>query len=351
MKDVMTRMTLVKYFYFFRYNFSRLVLLNLITMIPLGMMAFGLYNTLPSIIDYFNSMNMAILEVDPSYEKAVFIAIARDDSKSDNITDLYMFEPEDFNSLRRYFFIPPYNKDKAEFLGEKAIGTAVVTFFDESITVKDKEGNPIATVWLSKVGKGTIEVMNYRKRREWNQMSFSQYTVLFLVGLILFGGMLGGISEYAQRMIYHEVRKFTYVFRAIWKHFVKSLVISIFLFIIFSIVVANIYLYIFLFSNDVSVFVAALNLWMLVFFMFILLWIFPFMVINSNESIWRLMRKSLFLSFDNFEYTVDVLLFVGVFAVLSLITAGIFPGVTGIFSFLSNSLKEISARYSKMDTA
>lgn len=351
MKDIMTRMSLIKYLYFFKFNFFRLIMLNLIPLIPLGMMIFGLVNTLPSIIDYFNSMNMAVLEIDPVYQKAVFVVVTRDEDKSDSLADLYMFKSTDFNSLRKYFFIPPYDDDKITTLSKRAIGTATITFFGEPITVKDKNGASIATVWISKVGKGTIEVMTYKQRREWNQINFAEYISLFFIGLILFGGMLGGLSEFVQRMVYHETRKFGYIFTTMRKHFIKSLVITIFLVIIIFAVVANIYFYIFLFSNDVSVFVAALNLWMLVFFMFIFLWIFPLMVINSDESIWRLMRKSLFLSFDNFEYTIDVLLIVVVMVLSTVLTVGIIPGITGIFSFLSSSLKEISARYSKMDTA
>ena len=347
----MTRMSLIKYFYFFKYNISRLLSLNLISIIPLGMMVLGLINTLPFIIDYFNSMNVAILDIKPEYNRVVFVVIAKGGEKGDKLADLYLFKTKDFNSVRRYFFIPPYDKNKVDILSRKAIGKATVTFFGEPVVVKSRSGKPIATVWLSKIGKGTIEVMNYRKRKEWNQVSFAKNTILFLLGLILLGGMLGGLSEYGQRMVYHEARKFGYVFKAIRKHFVKSLVISIFLFIIIFAVAANIYFYVFLFSNDVSVFVAALNLWMLVFFMFILLWVFPLMVINSDESIWRLMRKSLFLSFDNFEYTVDVLMTMILLIVVTVLTAGLLPGITGIFSFLSNSLKEISARYSKLDTA
>lgn len=352
MKDVMTRMSFIKYFYFLKNNISRLFLLNIITLIPISMLVFGLFNTLPFIIDYFNSMNMAVLDIKPSYEKAIFVVISDSDEKdSNNLADLYMFKNENFNSIRRYLFIPPYNQNKSDIIKKKAIGTASITFFRGPVTVKSKDGKPIATVWLSKVGKGAVEVMNYRKKREWDQITFIKYTALLLLGLILLGGMLGGLYEYIQRMIYHEVRKFIYVFIAIKRHFVKSLVVSILFFIIVSAVSANIYFYIFIFSDEVSVFVAALNLWMLVFFMFILLWIFPLMVINSNESVWKLMKKSLFLSFDNFEYTIDVLLTVLLFVVLTAISAGLIPGITGIFSFLSNSLKEISASYSKQDTA
>ena len=51
-----------------------------------------------------------------------------------------------------------------------------------------------------------------------------------------------------------------------------------------------------------SVFIAALNFWMLVFFLIALLWAYTLMILNRNESLFKVVKKSLYISFDNLEY-------------------------------------------------
>ena len=42
---------------------------------------------------------------------------------------------------------------------------------------------------------------------------------------------------------------------------------------------------------------------MLVFFLIALLWAYPLMILNRNESLFKVVKKSLYISFDNLEYT------------------------------------------------
>ncbi len=346
------KLYLFKYWYFFKSNVKRLILINLISLIPIVSVVYGLVNIIPYLLDYFSSMNMAVLEIDPDYNDLVFVVMDKTATEhtGDSVADVFIFKKSSFKKIRRFIFLSTYGSDVKNLLMKEAIGGISIPFYGESITIKNRNGKPVATVWIDKLHRGAIEVFSYRKRREWNQKDFVYYTFFLLSGLILLGGVVGGIGEYVQRMVYHEVQKFTFLFNAIARNFFKSIVVFLFLFIITAAVAANIYFYIFIVSSEVSVFVAALNIWMLIFFLFILQWVYPLMVINSDESIWRTMKKSLFFSFDNFEFSLKILInFIAMF-IASVFTAGLVPGVSGILSFLSNSLKEISVKYRIHDT-
>jgi uncharacterized membrane protein YesL len=123
--------------------------------------------------------------------------------------------------------------------------------------------------------------------------------------------------------------------------------VAFFFFVVTGAIAVNIYFYIFIISSDISVFIAALNFWMLVFFVFILFWVYPLLVLNRDESVWRVMKKSLFISFDNFTFTLRSLLYLLALLLVSCATAFIYPGFAGMLSFLNSTLKEISHRYSQ----
>ncbi len=357
MKESIGKLYFFKFIYLFKSNFKRFLVINFIALLPVFAIFYGAINIFPYLVDYFNSLNIAVLEVLPEYDKFIIVAIDKLDSKDPpddagtGVAYLYVFKKDVFNRIRRYVFTNPYDSSVIGLLRSKAIGTAVVPFYGESVIIKDKNGKAFATIWIDRLQKGSIEIINYKKQREWSQRNFIYYTFLFLSGLIILGGLVGGIGEFVQRMVYHEVQKFSYIFAAITKNFFKSLVVFLFFFIISSAVFANIYFYIFIVSNEISVFVAAMNIWMFIFFLFILQWVLPLMVINSDESIWRTMKKSLFFSFDNFEFSMKVLVNIMFMFVISILTLSLIPGISGILAFLSNSLKEVSVKYSLQDTA
>jgi uncharacterized membrane protein YesL len=162
-------------------------------------------------------------------------------------------------------------------------------------------------------------------------------------------GSLGGVSDYTQRVVFHEMKSFGYLVKAIRRFFWRSLLMSVFFTVVVGAIGTNIYFYIV--GNDMSVFIAAINCWMLLFFIFILYWVYPLLILNRDESIWRVIKKSLFVSFDNFEFTIDCLVFLSLMLIFSCATLFIVPGIAGGFSFMNSALKDVSYRYSQTDTA
>ena len=175
--------------------------------------------------------------------------------------------------------------------------------------------------------------------------------MLLFLSWIVVSGSFGGINDFTQRIVFHEPKRFGYLFHAIRKHFLRSLSVSLFFCVVIGAVVANVYFYIFIVASDISVFIAAINVWMFLFFLLVLFWVYPLLVLSQEESIWKVMKKSLFVSFDNFLYTLKAL------GVLILLLAGtcltlfVFPGISYCFGFINTALKEISSKYSKLDVA
>ena len=61
-------------------------------------------------------------------------------------------------------------------------------------------------------------------------------------------------------------------------------------------------------------------------------------------------KKGENISLDNFEFTMDCLVFSSLMFIFSCITLFSVPGITGFFSFINSALKDISHRYNQADT-
>jgi uncharacterized membrane protein YesL len=338
----MTKSTFLKFLILSRSNVKRYLIVNIILLIPLLGFIYGLIRVVPYGIGYLDSFNISIVDVKAPYDKLAIAVVSGEDGR------VYVFKRQDFNRARRYLF--SYRGNSISALEKIAVGYSNLPIFGESLTVRGKDGEPLMTLLVEGTKEDVIQIFffNSEKSRD-NSGLYLNGVMLFSSFIVLFGS-LGGVSDFTQRVVFHETRDFGYLFRSIRRYFLRSLSASLFFTVVIGAIATNIYFYIFVISNDLSVFIAALNFWMLVFFIFILFWVYPFIILNRDESIWKVMKKSLFVSFDNFEFTLNSLLLLFLMLAFSCVTLFIFPGFAGAFSFMNSALKDISHRYTKPDT-
>jgi hypothetical protein len=336
----MTKNTFLKFLILSRSNIKRFLIVNLILLIPLLGFIYGLVRVVPYGIGYLDSFNISVVDVKAPYKKLAIAVVSGEDGR------VYVFKRQDFNSARRYLF--SYRDDSA--LEKIAVGYSNLPIFGESLTVRGKNEEPLLTLLVEGTKEDVIQILFFNSEKSLENSGLYLYGVMLFFSFIFLFGSLGGVSDFTQRVVFHETRDFGYLFRSIRRYFWRSLSTSLFFTVVIGAIATNIYFYIFIISNDISVFIAALNFWMLVFFIFILFWVYPFIILNRDESIWKVMKKSLFVSFDNFEFTLNSLLFLFIMLIFSCATLFILPGFAGVFSFMNSALKDISYRYTKPDT-
>jgi len=340
---IMNRSAFLKFLLLSQSNIRRFIFLNLMLLIPLSGLVYSLYVLIPQGIRYLDSFNVTVEWLHEGYDKLA-ITIATGDKDR-----IYLFTRKDFNRIRRHLFEGDTQGHSA--LEEASLGYTKLHFFGEPHTILDKEGKPLARVHVEVVKNNVIQVFFFRRGSAIDRKGILFHIILFAASFLLLFGSLGGVSDYTQRVVFHEMKSFGYLLEAIRRFFWRSLLVSAFFTVVVGAIGTNIYFYMFIVNNDLSVFIAAINVWMLVFFIFILHWVYPLLILNRDESIWRVMKKSLFVSFDNFEFTLDCLSFLTLMLIFSCLTLFIVPGIAGSFSFMNSALKDVSSRYNQSDTA
>jgi hypothetical protein len=292
-----------------------------------------------------DSLDVSITDVAPRYRKlAVVILWGRGDR-------VYVFEKDDLRGIRRHVFLSGSREESVRVLEAAAVATgSVVSYRGAPFSLYGISGEYVLTLRVRNVREGSIEFVFYNGWKPIPPSTLALYTVILAASFIFLTGCLGGVAEYTQRVVFHETKGLSFLFVSIRRNFFRSVVVALAITAVLGAVAANIYFYIFMLSTDVSVFIAAVNFWMLVFFFIALLWTYPLMILNREESLWSVVKKSLYISFDNLEYSLLILLAVFAMAVGSLCTLTLFPGFAGGFSFLNNALKDLSARYNRPET-
>jgi uncharacterized membrane protein YesL len=341
----MTRNTFSKFFAISVSNLRKFLLINGILFIPAALVLFSLFQLIPALIHYVDSLNVSVTDVAPRYQKlAVVILWGREDR-------VYVFEKRVLGGVRRHVFLSGAREESARLLERAAIATGSVESYRAPFPLYGKSGEYVLTLQIRSVREGSIEFLFYDGWKPIPTSKVLLYSVILAVSFLFLSGTLGGITDYTQRVVFHEMKGLAFLFVSIRRNFFRSILVAVALTVVLGAVAANIYFYIFMLSTDVSVFIAAVNFWMLVFFFIALLWTYPLMILNREESLWSVVKKSLYISFDNLEYSLITLLYAFAMAVISLCTLTLFPGFAGGFSFLNNALKDLSARYNRSDTA
>ncbi len=343
----MDRGTFLKFLYLSHSNIKKFIVVNLILLIPLGIMIYSFSILLPVALRCINSFSITVRDVSQDYEKLAVVLISEDGGAH----SVYVFNRSQFNSVRRYIFQSPNEEQSQARLREKAVGYHDVPAYMSSVSLADKRGRHLMDIFFEGSGENAVEILFVKTRKHHREDHIVLLAALFVIGFTLFSGSLGGVCDYIQRIVFHEIRGFRYFFTSLRKYFFRSLFISFFFMIVIGAIVTNIYFYIFIITSDISVFIAAVNFWMLVFFIFILFWVYPLIILGGEETIWKVMRKSLFISFDNFQYTLDAVVFMFLMTLASCATCTLIPGTAGLFSFLNSALKEISYRYTDSESA
>jgi|GEM_PF-1456328 len=347
----MTKSTFFKFLFISLSNMKKLIVVNLILLVPLAVFCYTLVQLIPLVVRYIDSMNISVLYVHPDYNKLAVVVIGNRSNSAEQMDhQVYVFERKVLSPIRKYIFLSELKENSRQVLRQKSLAYGEVQYPKQTITLQGKDGQTVITFKVEDVREGSIEILFYNSLFPLPDRMVFLYTSLLIVSFFIISGSLGGISDYTQRVVFHETKGFSYLFKSIRKSFGRSVLICLFFSIIIGAVVANIYFYIFIMSADISVFIAAINFWMLVFFLFILLWVFPIFAMSGDESIWKVMKKSLFISFDNFDFTLITLLVLFLMGIISVLTLFIVPGFAGTFSFLNTSLKELSSRYSSPET-
>jgi hypothetical protein len=312
-------------------------------LIPLSGLVYSLYVLVPQGIGYLDSFNISVEWLHEGYDRMTITIVTGEKDR------IYLQTRRDFNKTRRHLFIG--SEESHRMLEQASLGYANLQFFGEPHIIHDRQGNPLARVNVEVVKDDVIQVLFFRRGSVLGGRDVVLHLVLFAVSFILLFGSLGGVSDYTQRVVFHEMKSFVYLWGAIRRFFWRSLLVSFFFTVVVGAITTNIYFYMFIVNNDLSVFIAAINFWMLIFFIFILYWVYPLLILNRDESIWRVMKKSLFVSFDNFEFTLDCLSFLVLMLLFSSLTLFVIPGIAGSFSFMNSALKDVSYRYTQSDTA
>jgi hypothetical protein len=292
-------------------NFRRLIVVNVLLLVPTLVFLYTAVRLVPLVIQYIDSLNISVVQVNPEYGKLAFVVLSR--KIGQNVLDkdkIFVFKKQDFNSIRKHIFLSSLDRRSLDVLQEKSISHGEITYNSQPVLLQGKNGYPVATLQVENVREGTIEIMFYNSELSIDHWQVMLYSILMAVSFLIVTGSQVGISDYTQRVVFHEARGLTYLFKSIRGSFLQSITISLLYCIVFGAVIANIYFYMFVMTTDFSVFIAAVNFWMIIFFFFILLWVYPLFVLNRGESILKVMKKSLYLSFDNFQFTLDSLLFV-----------------------------------------
>jgi hypothetical protein len=345
-------------------------MINLLFFLPTLLFCYSLVRIVPVMLSYINTLNVSVLNAAAGYDKLVVVVIspaARREEANDTVgrgdvpsavfggteerykdgrERVYVFTRKVFRDVRTAVFL-----NDRETLEKRALGTAEVPLSNEPVVVRNEEGETIATVRIESIKSGSVEVLFYRARQFLPPDRPLLHVLFLLAGWIAVSGSLGGINDYTQRVVFHEPKDFRYLLHAVRKHFARSLLVSLFFSVVIGAVCANIYFYIFIVASDVSVFIAAINVWMLLFFLLVLFWVYPLLVLGSDESVWKIMKKSLFVSFDNFAFTLRGIGIILLMVLFSCFTLLLFPGVSFFFGFVNTALKEVSSRYSRLDVA
>ncbi len=346
----MRKNTLLKYRFFSAGNIKRLILVNLLVFLPLLTFFYSAVKLVPLLIRYIDSINISVLEADPSYAKLALIVVSKGQGEGLTQFDrVYVFKKSDFNTIRKFVFLSSFDKSSVEVLEEKSLAYGDIRKINGPITLRSPSGRDVVTFKIEDISEGNIEILFFNTKASRKGRPFFLYLTFLIVSFFLISGSIVGISDYTQRVVFHEAKRFGYLFRSIKNNFFQSVIISCLIFVVIGAVAANIYFYIFVLSTDISVIIAAINFWMLIFFLFILLWVYPLYVLSNEDTIWRVIKKSLFLSFDNFDFTLAALFYFFVLILSSFFTLFILPGPAGALSFLNTALKEISSRYSNTE--
>jgi len=346
----MQKILFLKFIYLSLSNIKKFILINVLLVIPTLVFFYSFFHLIPVAAQYLNSFDVVVKNVNPEYEKLSIVLVSKRSGRETPMDEeVYIFKGDDFNRMRKSIFLSMIDDKYTKEMKEKALGYREIPIFGKKFDIKDNSGNRIASLKIENVREGSVEIIFYNSSFLPEKSKALLYIIMIILSFIVVSGSLGGICNFIQRVVFHETRHFKYLFIFIARYFLRSFSVSLFMFIVILAIISNIYFYIFVISNDISVFIAALNVWMLIFFLFVLLWVYPLLILNNNESLWRIMKKSLFVSFDNFKFSIEVFAWLILMFIFSFFTLFIFPGIAFIFSFLNTSLKEISFRYSKSD--
>jgi len=348
----MTRGTVLKFIFLSLSNIKKLLVVNLIFLPPLLVFLFTAGQLLPFIIHYIDTMNITLYQVNPEYGKLVLVITSYSDTENLNKEKwAFVFKRNDFKYIRKYLFLKEQESSTWNILHQKALGVLQPRVLQEPFSIKDKQGKSIITLALRDVSGGYVEIFFINPDFSAERKPIRMYLILMIISYFILVSSLGGIADYIQRIVFHEIRELGYLFRALIKHLVRSIVIALIFTVVICATTTNIYFYLFISGGNSSVFIAALNFWMLIFFTVIFMWVYPLMALGTGESVFKMMRKSLFISFDNFDFTLNAIIVILIMGTMSIFSLFTLPGIAGMFSFLNTSLKEISSRYSSIDSA
>lgn len=341
----MTRATFFKFLALSVSNLKKFLLINLMLLLSFGLFAFSLTKLVPVLLHYVDSLNISISYVRPGTGKLALVFVWEREN------DVYVFRRSSFNGLRKHVFTSVASDESARLLRARALSHGRIDAYREPIPLYDSEGEHLLTLEVKNVREGSIEFLFFGPYRALPPRTIALFAALGLLSFVALSGAFGGVTEYTQRVVFHEMKEFGFLIQAIRRNFFRSVLVSLMVLLVIGAVSANMYFYIFMLSTEVSVFIAALNFWMLVFFFIALLWSYPLIILNREESIWSVVKKSLYISFDNLEFTMRTLFILVLMGIISLPTLTLFPGIAGAFSFLNSALKDLSGRYTKADTA
>lgn len=125
-----------------------------------------------------------------------------------------------------------------------------------------------------------------------------------------------------------------------WKGALLHSVISFLLFIMVFIIIP----FYGSFQNLIGVFIIAMLFWLTVFFTLALLYLFPIMAQLGDNPL-KALKKCFLIVFDNILFSIFLLIYTLVNLIMSILTALLLPGITGILMSHQVALKLLLLKY------
>lgn len=174
------------------------------------------------------------------------------------------------------------------------------------------------------------------------------FYLLIALSLLVYSLLCGGTAE--------VTKNYSCYISETWKPFIKgikrnighSLFFFLVLMVLFFLVSFTIPFYS-SFDSIVGLILSVVLFWVLIFFLFALPYYFPLMTHFPGDKPLKTMKKCFIVSFDNPGITLFLLLHIIIDSVLSVITAGLVPGICGIMLSESDMMKLLMKKYDWLD--
>lgn len=174
------------------------------------------------------------------------------------------------------------------------------------------------------------------------------FYLLIVLSVLVFSLLRGGTAEVTKNYSCYISETWKPFFNGIKRNIGHSLFFFLVVMILFFMVSFTIPFYS-SFDNTIGLVLSLVLFWVLIFFLFALVYYFPLMTHFPGDKPMKTMKKCFIVSFDNPGVTLFLILHIIIDSALSVITAGLVPGMCGIMLSESDIMKLLMKKYDWLD--